>query len=179
MNKKYSEHKLAVRALAKGAHLWNDNGNGAITSEAKASVAAFRMYACTNILPLMMSTHKIEYLIRECALVSTITERGEGMRSALMVLRSALMDAVRLLVEKRLLEEGKAVPKRMRGARRHEAIVDVARVIYEKFCALQFTKEEYASVFVAFCEKTNRSKQDCTAAQRAAFTDAPERGLNQ
>jgi len=75
-----TKHQEGLRLMANGHSLWNSE---------LADMVAFRRFVKSNILPLMSSTHRIEFLVRETSIVA-ISGRGEGMRSALVLARSAV-----------------------------------------------------------------------------------------
>lgn len=133
-----------------------------------------RSFAQQNWIPLLTSTHLVEFLIRECSLVSTITERGEGLKSALLLLWSLLMEPVRQLVT-----EWRGNVQKIKGNIKNKAVIAVALKLYAKYEETVKEEEAYKSIFESFCERTNRSKEEGQSKLLTSFTEASTKPPNQ
>lgn len=85
-----THHQRALELMATGASIWHE-----ITDNTDTSLLALLQFVKYRILPLMSSTHWIEYLIKETSLAAT-SRRDEGMRSAIVMIRSIINPDVSL-----------------------------------------------------------------------------------
>ncbi|HSF70810.1 MAG TPA: hypothetical protein VLA25_00840, partial [Methylotenera sp.] len=118
------EHAQALRAIAAGKDVWSSTHD---------HVVKFRDYCKDYIIPLLSTTHLIEYAIRETGLAAQITERSEGLRSAILVIRSTVADeASKHIKAEQAAGRVEATKRTPRGAVYSKALHKISAQILER-----------------------------------------------
>lgn len=87
----FGQYRRAIELMAQGESIWTEEAQD-------PSLLALLQFVQERILPLMSSTHWIEYLIKETSVAAT-TGRDESMRSAITMIRSVVNPDVSRLTQ--------------------------------------------------------------------------------
>lgn len=113
----FRNHQRGLEEISQCVSLWDK------TDATSTALSTFRQYAQERFLPILSSTHWIKFLIKETSLVAT-TRRDEGMRSAIVMVRSVINPDVTL--RSTGVRKGDETKRPPRGVSRNKTLLEKA-----------------------------------------------------